>query len=116
MRFQQQRSAGTAIVSAILFPFLAAASGNLDCERVVTDGVHWNLSKLGGPKSVLHSVADGASLKNTTYTIDLCRPLKRVSSDKIALDHQCPGGTRGRFLNFPRLPSQKLINTMQYVR
>lgn len=64
---------------------------------------------------MLHSVADGASLKNTTYTIDLCRPLKRVSSDKIALDHQCPGGTRGMFLK-SRRPSQKPTNTIQCVR
>jgi hypothetical protein len=91
-----QASANTAIISTILFPFFAAAVRNLDCEDIRTDGAHWNLSKLGGPKSVMHPVDDGASWKNTTYTIDLCRPLRRESFDKIPEAQQCPSGTRGR--------------------
>lgn len=56
--------------------------------------VHWDLSKLGGPKSALHSDPHGESLRNTTYTIDLCKPLQRVNSDKIPQSQQCPTGTR----------------------
>jgi hypothetical protein len=89
--------ATAAIISTILFPFLASAM-NLDCERILTDKTHWDLSKLGGPKSTLYSVDEEASWRNTTYTIDLCRPLKRV--DKVDDAYQCPSGTRGKFI-FP---------------
>lgn len=89
-----QSPANAAVLSSILFPLFAAAVGNLDCKDVVTDKVHWDLSKLGGPKSVLHSLDEDASFRNTTFTIDLCRPLKRVSFDKIPDSQQCPSGTR----------------------
>lgn len=88
-----QAPANTAIISTIVFPFLAAAVGNLDCSHIVVDKVSWDLSKLGGPKSVLNSEDKTASFRNTTYTIDLCKPLKRVSFDKIPAAEQCPGGT-----------------------
>ncbi len=85
--------ASAAIISTILFPFLTSAM-NLDCERIVTDKIHWDLSKLGGPKSTLYYEEEAS--RRTTYTIDLCRPLKRV--DKVDAAHQCPSGTRGKFL------------------
>ncbi len=82
-----------AIISAVLFPFLAAATGNLNCDHLRSKGAYWDLSPLGGPKSVLNSEDQGPSFKNTTYTIDLCRPLKRASD--VAKGDQCPNGTRG---------------------
>lgn len=82
------------MLSAVLLPLLAAASGGITCEKVVLDKTHsWDLSELGGPKSVMHSEDRGVSFKNTTYTIDICKPLKRTSKEK------CPNGTRGGLIS-----------------
>ncbi|PBP27474.1 autophagy protein Atg27 [Diplocarpon rosae] len=82
-------SADAAVVSTILLPFLVAATGNFDCNKIVIDKTHqWDLSTLGGPRSVLQSEDRGASWRNTTYTVDLCRPLKRAGKEA------CPGNTR----------------------
>ncbi|EKD19532.1 autophagy protein Atg27 [Drepanopeziza brunnea f. sp. 'multigermtubi' MB_m1] len=82
-------SADATVLSALLFPTLAAATGNFDCTKIVIDKTHqWDLSTLGGPRSVMHSEDRGASWKNTTYTIDICKPLKRAGKDA------CPGNTR----------------------
>jgi hypothetical protein len=90
MRFYQS-PVDAAILTTLLLPFLTAAI-NLDCTDIRADGTRWKLDALGGPKSVLHSVDDGASWENTTYTIDLCKPLKR--DDKVPAIEKCPGGTR----------------------
>lgn len=83
--------ADAALLSAILFPLLAAAAGGITCDKIVIDKTHhWNLEKLGGPRSVLHSEDRGVSYRNTTYTIDICKPLRRKSSQT------CPGNTRGK--------------------
>lgn len=85
--------ADAALLAAIMFPLLASAAGGISCDKVVIDGTYkWDLLKLGGPRSVLHSEDRGASWRNTTYTIDICKPLKRKSSQT------CPGNTRGRIL------------------
>ena len=80
-----------AIISAFILPYLAAGT-NLDCTKIVTDDAIFDLSKLGGPRSVMHSVDEGASFANTTYTIDICRALK-PKKDAKAQD-RCPVGTR----------------------
>ncbi|WEW54785.1 type II membrane protein [Emydomyces testavorans] len=66
-----------------LFPVLPLAQ--LDCSKIVVDGKAWDLSKLGGPRSVYHVVDHPPSVINTTYTLDICRPLPKNS--------QCPSGT-----------------------
>lgn len=86
--------AEAALLSTLLFPVLAAAVGNIDCNHVRVDKTSFDLSQLGGPRSVLHSVDQGVSLLNTTYTIDICRPLTRAAD--VPKEQQCPGGTRGR--------------------
>ncbi|KAH8766570.1 autophagy-related protein 27 [Hyaloscypha finlandica] len=74
-----------------LFPFLTSAN-LLDCNHARADGVDWTFKPLGGPKSVLHADEGSASWTNTTYTIDLCAPLKRKND--VPADQKCPGGTR----------------------
>jgi len=49
---------------------------------------------------VLHSIDEGASWENTTYTIDICAPLKR--DDKVPEQEKCPGGTRSKLSYFPK--------------
>ncbi|KAE9370046.1 hypothetical protein N431DRAFT_378114 [Stipitochalara longipes BDJ] len=83
--------AHAAILSTILFPFLAS-SNTLDCGHVRTESVDWAFKSLGGPKSVLDAVENSATWVNTTYTIDLCTALKR--KDDVPDDQKCPGGTR----------------------
>ncbi len=93
MRLPRTRLANAALLYSILFPALIAAVGNLDCGNIVTDGKPWDLSKLGGPRSVMTSHETPPTIHNTTYTIDICRPLKR--SGEVEKGYECPGGTRG---------------------
>ncbi|EER42503.1 conserved hypothetical protein [Histoplasma capsulatum var. duboisii H88] len=67
----------------LLFPALTSGV-TLDCDRVVADGKSWTLTPLAGPHSVYHVVEHPPTTINTTYTIDLCKPLKET---------ECPSGT-----------------------
>jgi len=93
MRLPSNRPANAGLLLSMLFPSLIVAVGNLDCSQIVTDGKMWDLSELGGPRSVMDSHETALRWRNTTYTIDICKNLKR--SDDIPKDKQCPGGTRG---------------------
>jgi len=96
----------TAILSTLLFPLLTAGI-NLACDYIKQDDAVWEFKSLGGPKSVMHSVDNGLSWTNTTYTIDICQPLKRSGNRKKPVDEddECPFGTRRKLLLslFPRL-------------
>jgi hypothetical protein len=78
----------------MLFPTLIVAI-NLKCSKIVTDGKEWDLSKLGGPRSVMDSYETPPSWHNTTYTIDICESLKR--SGDVPKRYKCLGDTRGEF-------------------
>lgn len=81
--------------SFLTVPLLAAAAHavQFDCARVLTDGVSFDLSKLGGPRSVYSVDEQPPSVSNTTFTIDLCQPLKKAAD--LEDGEQCPMGTRG---------------------
>lgn len=87
-------SADAALLSTIIFPLFAAATGNIDCSKVVVDDARFDLRELGGARSVVHSVDQGPSFANTTYTVDICRPLGKAKH--IEPKDQCPNGTRRR--------------------
>ncbi|KAI0192203.1 autophagy-related protein 27 [Xylaria flabelliformis] len=78
------------VISLLLAPLPAAAMFN--CEKVVSDGQQFNLKALGGPHSVVTSQIDGDRMHNTTYTVDICAPLKKKSGGSKS--DQCPNGTR----------------------
>ncbi|KAF2767885.1 hypothetical protein EJ03DRAFT_246823, partial [Teratosphaeria nubilosa] len=63
-----------------------------DCSHVRADGQSFDLSALGGPKAVHWQQWEPPSISNTTFTIDLCKTLKKNSS--IPNEEQCIGGTR----------------------
>lgn len=65
----------------------------LDCKKIVSDGHTFNLDKLSGPHSVVTSKysSSAGAFHNTTYTLDVCKPLKKGDKDK-----SCPNGTRGK--------------------
>lgn len=72
----------------------AAAAGSW-CNRVVVNERQYNLEKLGGPHSVVVSNPSGANLHNTTYTLDICKPL--VKAGDAPKEERCPDGTRGMY-------------------
>jgi hypothetical protein len=66
---------------------------SLDCKNVVVKGQHFDLSELAGPRAV-HLIEDTPpSLSNTTFTIDICNPLKRTKN--VPKENECPTGTYG---------------------
>jgi len=93
------RPGDAAILSAFLLPFLANATGNFDCEDVVLDGISFDFIELGGARSVITSGNNGASIHNTTYTINICEPLGKPKGVDPKI--QCPNGTRGKVFLSP---------------
>ncbi|KZZ98281.1 autophagy-related protein 27 [Moelleriella libera RCEF 2490] len=61
----------------------------LHCENILIHGYKFNLEKLKGPHSVTTTEYDAV---NTTYTLDICAPLKK--NDKSKAKEQCPNGSR----------------------
>lgn len=83
----------------LLVSLLAAQASAvmLSCEHVRVDKQSFNLEKLGGPHSVVTTLREPPSHSNTTYTVDICKPLKRKGADEVPKEEQCPNGTRGVF-------------------
>ena len=90
--------------AAMLMPLILAplaAAEKLECGNIEADGVKFDFSKLKGPHSVITSEDTPPTVKNTTYTLDLCGSLKRKG--KVDEVDRCPDGTWGesRNLRFP---------------
>lgn len=64
----------------------------LDCKHIRTGGQSFDLSELGGPKSVHYQTYRAPNIHNTTFTIDVCSPLKRTKN--VPKGDECPSGTR----------------------
>ncbi|KAM0249174.1 hypothetical protein ACHAQJ_009154 [Trichoderma viride] len=83
--------------TALLLSFLLApvhAAAMLSCDKIRVDGHNFDLSPLGGPHSVVTSRFESSTdaHQNTTYTVDICQPLKK--SGKAKSKEECPNGTR----------------------
>ena len=85
------RSPWQTIPALLLLPASISAS-TLDCNHLRIDKQSFNLKKLGGAKAVHDVVVKGPSIENNTYTIDICRPLRKDTS--LDSDSRCPDGTR----------------------
>lgn len=84
----------TTIPCFLLLSSLAAAV-SLDCENIQVDKKKWDLSKLGGPHSILVQDTEAHPAKsNTTWTIDICAPLKKPKG--VPKGDTCPSYTRGK--------------------
>ncbi|KAL2205143.1 hypothetical protein CC79DRAFT_980805 [Sarocladium strictum] len=83
----------TDLFASLLLASSCAQAASLDCEKIRTDGHTFNLKPLGGPHSVVTSRWEPSSEThyNTTYTIDICQPLKK--SGKAKKTEECPNGT-----------------------
>lgn len=75
----------------ILLPTIATAA-SLGCNHIRAGGQSFDLSPLGGPKTVHDVRWEAPSIQNTTFTIDICDPLKRNPDAKKG--EECPHGTR----------------------
>lgn len=86
----QADAAVSATLLACLLPFAAA---QYKCAEIKVDRHTFDLSKLSGPHSVQHNVEQPPSSLNTTYTVDVCKPLVPEGDNK---DERCPGETQGK--------------------
>ena len=95
------------LISLLLAAVPAGAAG-IDCKQIRADGHTFNLNALGGPHSVVTSRWESSTEThfNTTYTIDICKPLKK--GGKGDKKEECPNGTRGGFA-FVRSKATQLI-------
>lgn len=88
-------------LSLLLAVSPASSTSILHCDNLVVDKHRFDLSALTGPHSVVtsryNSIAD--NYHNTTYTLDICRPLKKTGSGKKG--EECPNGTQGMFIPGP---------------
>lgn len=72
----------------------SSASAMLDCNKIVASEHTFDLSKLGGPHSVVTSRLEPITglHHNRTYTLDVCGNLKKSGDAKP--NEECPNGTR----------------------
>ncbi|EFX06284.1 autophagy protein [Grosmannia clavigera kw1407] len=79
--------------SLVLLGALTAqpAAAMLQCGHIQADGQRFDLSALKGPHSVLTTQHTPPTDQNTTYTIDLCGPLKRKGD--VPKGEECPNGS-----------------------
>ncbi|KAK6387578.1 type II membrane protein [Exophiala oligosperma] len=77
-------------------PFLLAqlsAAASIDCENIRVGGKKFDISKLAGRHSItLHDTSRPPAEYNTTWSVNLCAPLKKIDGVRDA--DQCPMGTR----------------------
>lgn len=79
--------------SALVLGMLVAqpAAAMLQCDHIQADGQKFDFSKLRGPHSVLTTQHTPPTEQNTTYTLDLCGPLKRKGD--VPKGEECPNGS-----------------------
>ncbi|KAK3080497.1 hypothetical protein LTS18_000795, partial [Coniosporium uncinatum] len=75
----------------LALPTLIAAV-TFDCNSVVVDKKHFDLSSLSGEHVLNWTYASTDLVTQTwTFTLDICRPLKRTKG--VSKAEECPGGT-----------------------
>ncbi|KAL8694940.1 MAG: hypothetical protein Q9218_000511 [Villophora microphyllina] len=107
MRLRKHTTASTIHPSVVLFflPCLACAF-SLDCSDIRDNKQSFDISALGNPISVMTSEDHfpTPTMTNTTFTIDICKPLKKAKG--IPKEEDCPNGSRVCGI-------QRLINTFE---
>lgn len=105
MRLPCSRSPAADYAAALLSLAVLAtpASAMLQCDHVQIDGQKFNFKQLGGPHSVVtwHQ-EDVFEYVNTTYTLDLCAPLKKDGPS----NESCPNGARACGIRRGKRPGQ----------
>ncbi|KIW18822.1 hypothetical protein PV08_03111 [Exophiala spinifera] len=87
------KSPATILLSLPLLLAQLSAAASIDCENIVVDGKKFDISKLAGRHAItVHDTSRPPAEYNTTWSIDLCAPLKKI--DGVLDADQCPMGTR----------------------
>jgi hypothetical protein len=80
-------------LTAIGLLFLTTSNAvSFDCGQVVVGDLKLDLLPLAGPHSVFMLQQTPTGIKNTTFTLDICRPLVKSSDSKVK---GCDNGARG---------------------
>lgn len=82
----------TTALSLLLLSASTASAVTLDCENIIVDKQRFDLSPLGGPKTVHYLERMPPSVSNTTYTLDICDKLPRTKG--VPKSEECPTGTQ----------------------
>ncbi|KAI0008965.1 autophagy-related protein 27 [Xylariaceae sp. FL0662B] len=92
MQFPTLKTSADAVLalSLLLAPMPAVAM--FRCNEVVADKQRFDLSAIGGPHSVVMSHQEGQVWHNNTYTVDICRPLRKKGG--VDKTEECPNGSR----------------------
>lgn len=77
----------------------AAETAKLACDKFEVEGHTYNLQPLAGPHAVVTHEFTQPTYHNTTYTLDLCGPLRRKGD--VPAEERCPDGTRGEIHTVP---------------
>lgn len=91
LRYPSHNMAPLSRLAFVLLPS-AISAVTLDCDHIRIDKQSFTLSALAGPKTVHQTRSTPPSITNTTFTIDLCDPLRKLSD--VPKEEQCQAGTR----------------------
>ncbi|KAL8943220.1 MAG: hypothetical protein Q9216_001208 [Gyalolechia sp. 2 TL-2023] len=97
----------------LLLPSLAY-SITLDCKDIRDNKQSFDVSALGNPISVMHSQDHSPSptRTNTTFTVDICKPLKRGKG--IPSEEDCPMGSQaGNYLLHQGVPLDPKVTRLK---
>ena len=81
----------------LLLPSLIAAV-SIDCGDIRIDRKPFNLKPLDGPHSLYRVKEHETNIKNTTFSLDICRPLEKTKG--VPKDEDCPNNSRGKVIKF----------------
>ncbi|KAK4167322.1 autophagy-related protein 27 [Cladorrhinum sp. PSN259] len=85
-------STASTLLLSTLFLSTASAATPFSCDSVKVGDRTFDFKPLAGPHTVVTHEYVPPTYHNTTYTVDLCAPLKR--KDKVTKEEACPDGTR----------------------
>ncbi|ORY59956.1 autophagy-related protein 27 [Pseudomassariella vexata] len=92
MKFASIPMPDAAAVVLLLLVSVSPVASMLHCNQIIADGKKFDLSKLGGPHSVVVSELVAGNYHNTTFTTDICRQLKRKGT--VPEGETCRNGAR----------------------
>ena len=87
----------TTVLSPVTIPLLFLPSltyvMSFDCSSIRADKQSFDISPLGNPISVMTSEDHSPSptMTNTTFTMDICKPLKKAQG--IPIEEDCTNGS-----------------------
>lgn len=84
------------LTSLILIYSAIISAISIDCSDIVVDKKQFNLKVLEGPHALFTVRKHLPTITNTTFTIDICRPLEKTKG--VPKGEDCPNGSRGKLV------------------